>query len=160
MRRGGLRPVQHRCHAVVDCSSSQASALTLAQSQQSSSILHLLPASFQVAAVQFHLINTTILFLAREGFRRACLRINQSTPHAARRTLRIAALTIPAGALLSAVVTAVLLRSVGGDDPAYRTALVMQGEQGGAKRLPGGRAVAHACLCLAPSASKACGVSN
>ena len=79
--------------------------------------------------MQFHLINTTILFLAREGFRRACLRIDQSSPHATRRTLRIAALTVPAGALLSAAVTALLLRSVGGDDAAYRTALVMQGEQ-------------------------------
>lgn len=28
----------------------------------------------QLAAVQFHLINTVILFLAREGFRRGCLR--------------------------------------------------------------------------------------
>ncbi|PRW57113.1 RFT1-like protein [Chlorella sorokiniana] len=87
----------------------------------------LTPEAYGVAAVQFHLINTTILFLAREGFRRACLRIDQSTPHAARRTLRIAALTVPAGALLSAAVTALLLRSVGGDDSAYRTALVMQG---------------------------------
>lgn len=77
--------------------------------------------------MQFHLINTTILFLAREGFRRACLRIDQSTPHAARRTLRIAALTVPAGALLSAVVTVLLLGTVGGGDAAYRTALVMQG---------------------------------
>ena len=90
------------------------------------------PPHLQVAAVQFHLINTTILFLAREGFRRACLRIDQSSPHATRRTLRIAALTVPAGALLSAAVTALLLRSVGSDDAAYRTALVMQGERCGA----------------------------
>ena len=100
-----------------------------------------------MAAVQFHLINTTILFLAREGFRRACLRIDQSTPRAAKRTLRIAALTIPAGALLSTVVTALLLRSVGGDDPAYRTALVMQGEHGGTRRLPGRRAVHMPARC-------------
>ena len=39
----------------------------------------------QVAAVQFHLINTTILFIAREGFRRACLRIDQSAAGASRR---------------------------------------------------------------------------
>lgn len=31
----------------------------------------------QLAAVQFHLINTTILMLSREGFRRGCLRTNQ-----------------------------------------------------------------------------------
>ncbi len=31
----------------------------------------------QLFAVQFHLINTTILFLSREGFRRGCLRIKQ-----------------------------------------------------------------------------------
>lgn len=28
----------------------------------------------QLASVQFHLINTVILFLSREGFRRGCLR--------------------------------------------------------------------------------------
>jgi hypothetical protein len=28
----------------------------------------------QLAAVQFHLINTTILLLSREGFRRGCIR--------------------------------------------------------------------------------------
>ena len=33
--------------------------------------------ALQLLAVQFHLINTTILFLSREGFRRGCLRIKQ-----------------------------------------------------------------------------------
>ncbi len=78
--------------------------------------------------MQFHLINTTILFIAREGFRRACLRIDPTTPHAAARTLRIAALTIPAGGLLAAGVTAALLRAVGRGDAVYRRALGMQGE--------------------------------
>lgn len=36
--------------------------------------LELMCARAQLAAVQFHLINTVILFLAREGFRRGCLR--------------------------------------------------------------------------------------
>lgn len=81
--------------------------------------------------MQFHLINTTILFLAREGFRRACLRIDTTVPDASRRVLRIASLTLPAGALLAGGVTAVLLWSVGGDgDAAYRQALAMQGEGG------------------------------
>ena len=31
----------------------------------------------QVAAVQFHLINSTILLLSREGFRRGCLRAEE-----------------------------------------------------------------------------------
>ena len=36
---------------------------------------HIRPlAPSQLAAVQFHLINTVILFLSREGFRRGCLR--------------------------------------------------------------------------------------
>ncbi|KAL4450144.1 hypothetical protein ABPG77_010813 [Micractinium sp. CCAP 211/92] len=87
----------------------------------------LTPEAYGVAAVQFHLINTTILFIAREGFRRACLRIDPSTPHAAARTLRIAALTIPAGGLLAAGVTAALLRAVGPGDAVYRRALGMQG---------------------------------
>ncbi len=37
-------------------------------------ITHRLFAPLQLAAVQFHLINTVILFLSREGFRRGCLR--------------------------------------------------------------------------------------
>ena len=87
----------------------------------------------QVAAVQFHLINTTILFIAREGFRRACLRIDQSAAGASRRVLRIAALTVPAGAVLAAAVTAALLRSVGSSgDAAYRQALIMQGDNAAA----------------------------
>ncbi|KAL4452468.1 hypothetical protein ABPG75_008130 [Micractinium tetrahymenae] len=87
----------------------------------------LAPEAYGVAAVQFHLINTAILFIAREGFRRACLRIDAASAHATARTLRIAALTVPAGGLLSAGVTAGLLRAVGRGDAAYRQALVMQG---------------------------------
>jgi oligosaccharide translocation protein RFT1 len=83
--------------------------------------------SAQVAAVQFHLINTTILFISREGFRRACLRIDQASPRATPRVLRIAALTLPCGALLAAGVTAVLQQTVGAQDDTYRRALGMQG---------------------------------
>ena len=95
----------------------------------------------QVATVQFHLINTTILLISREGFRRACLRVDPGSAGATRRVLRIAALTLPLGALLAGVVTAALLRSVGaggdggggdgdGDNQAYRQALAMQGAAG------------------------------
>ena len=35
------------------------------------------PAVLQLAAVQFHLINTVILLLSREGFRRGCLRAEE-----------------------------------------------------------------------------------
>lgn len=95
----------------------------------------------QVSTIQFHLINTTILFLAREGLRRACLRIDAGAPGATRRVLRLAALAVPAGALLASGVTAALLHSVGPDgDKAYRRALVMQGASGPgpAHLVPGG----------------------
>ena len=86
--------------------------------------------------MQFHLINTTILFIAREGFRRACLRIDQSAAGASRRVLRIAALTVPAGAVLATGVTAALLHSVGSSgDAAYRQALLMQGDMAAAVAL-------------------------
>ena len=56
----------------------------------------------QQASVQFHLINTFILFLSREGFRRGCLRAQQSSAspeHITRNVLAIAALSLPLGAL-------------------------------------------------------------
>ncbi len=82
----------------------------------------------QVAAVQFHLINTTILFISREGFRRGCLRVSPSDPLATRKVLSVATLTVPCGALLStAVIAALLKQQQGKADAAYRAALVMQG---------------------------------
>lgn len=33
----------------------------------------------QLASVQFHLINTIILLLSREGFRRGCLRVKEAS---------------------------------------------------------------------------------
>lgn len=88
--------------------------------------------------MQFHLINTAILMVAREGLRRGCLRLDPSSPRAAARTLRIAALAIPAGAALAAAVTAALLRSAGAAaDAAYSRALVMQGAPGRGASLAG-----------------------
>lgn len=85
-------------------------------------------AGVQVATVQFHLINTSILFISREGFRRGCLRVDQGQPGAAWRVLRTASLTLPVGVILAAIITGLLLRSVGADDPIYSRALIMQGE--------------------------------
>ena len=82
----------------------------------------------QVAVVQFHLINTTILFISREGFRRGCLRVSPSDPLATHKVLSVGALTVPCGALLSTIVTAALLKQQHGKaDAAYRAALIMQG---------------------------------
>jgi hypothetical protein len=83
-----------------------------------------------VATVQFHLINTSILFISREGFRRGCLRVDQGNPNATRRVLRIASLTLPVGFFLAAIITGMLLRSVGADNAVYSRALAMQGEFG------------------------------
>ena len=79
--------------------------------------------------MQFHLINTTILFLSREGFRRGCLRVESSEAGAGRRVLALALLTVPIGAALSAGVTLLLLRTHPDSTPDFRAALVMQGEE-------------------------------
>ena len=82
--------------------------------------------------MQFHLINTTILLLSREGFRRACLRVDHaSDPGATAKVLGAGLLTVPLGGLLAGGLTAVLLRASAAKPPDYRAALVMQGEGGG-----------------------------
>jgi oligosaccharide translocation protein RFT1 len=85
------------------------------------------PAAYGVAVVQFHLLNTGILFLAREGLRRACLRVAPGEPAAARRVLGTAALAAPAGGALAAAAVAALARIGAGGDPAYLAALRVQG---------------------------------
>jgi oligosaccharide translocation protein RFT1 len=85
------------------------------------------PAAYGVAVVQFHLLNTGILFLAREGLRRACLRVAPGEPAAARRVLGTAALAAPAGGALAAAAVAALAWIGAGGDPAYLAALRIQG---------------------------------
>lgn len=70
------------------------------------------PEAYGLAAVQFHLINTIILFLSREGFRRGCLRTpvdGQWKVETARRTLANAVLCIPAGCLVTLITCRVAL---------------------------------------------------
>lgn len=87
----------------------------------------LTPAAYGVAAVQFHLLNTIILFLSREGFRRGCLRADPSDPKATSKVIGVSLLTIPIGFFLSLVICGgVLLRS-SSQDPSYRFSILLQG---------------------------------
>ena len=84
----------------------------------------------QLASVQFHLINTAILFLSREGFRRGCLRSEQddNAMHVPR-LLATAALVLPVGAVTAGATCGLMLRRHGPaklGDP-YPTAVYMQG---------------------------------
>ena len=86
--------------------------------------------SAQLASVQFHLINTAILFLSREGFRRGCLRSEQDggAVHVPR-LLATAALVLPVGAVTAAATCGLMLRRHGPAEPGdpYPTAVYMQG---------------------------------
>ena len=87
--------------------------------------------SVQLASIQFHLINTFILFLSREGFRRGCLRAQQSSAspsHISRNVLTVAALTLPLGALTSLCTCGVALRGNPSWTNAYAYAIYLQGE--------------------------------
>ncbi|KAI5062085.1 hypothetical protein GOP47_0022624 [Adiantum capillus-veneris] len=72
---------------------------------------------YAVFSIQFHLVITTILFLSREGFRRACLRTEirfkdlKSTKQD--QFMAIAWLTVPLGVMLSVLTCAVLLQKKG-----------------------------------------------
>lgn len=86
------------------------------------------PAAYGVAVVQFHLFNTTILFLAREGFRRGCLRIHPNMKNATGKVLSIASMTIPLGTVLAILVTLLVLKwNKMADSTEYQTAVYMQG---------------------------------
>eukprot|EP00250_Pteridium_aquilinum_P005018 c15182_g1_i1 orf=1020-2603(+) len=68
---------------------------------------------YGVFAIQFHLLITTILFLSREGFRRACMRtefqfkVAKSTKE--NQVMAVAWLTVPFGVILSGVSCALVL---------------------------------------------------
>ncbi|XP_074564922.1 uncharacterized protein LOC141821394 [Curcuma longa] len=69
-------------------------------------VRHLTAADYALYAVQFHLFVTSILFLSREGFRRACMRTdvgsnNSSMEEDAARLLKVAWLTFPIGILFT-----------------------------------------------------------
>ena len=85
----------------------------------------------QLVSVQYHLINTFILFLSREGFRRGCLRAQQSSAslsHISRNVLAVAALSLPLGALTSLCTCGVALRGNSSWTNAYAYAIYLQGK--------------------------------
>ena len=89
------------------------------------------PTFLQLASVQFHLINTFILFLSREGFRRGCLRAQQSSAsqeRVARHVLAIASLSIALGVPITVCTCGVALRAscASWGDP-YAQAIYLQG---------------------------------
>ncbi|KAG7576709.1 RFT1 [Arabidopsis thaliana x Arabidopsis arenosa] len=59
-------------------------------------VRHLTEEDYALYAVQFHLFVTCVLFLSREGFRRACLRANIKSDDVTR-LLKVAWLTFPLG---------------------------------------------------------------
>jgi oligosaccharide translocation protein RFT1 len=82
----------------------------------------------QLASVQFHLINTTILFLSREGLRRGCLRAQQVQDASGATTiLGIAALCIPLGAITTLCTCALALRGSPSLSEPYAVAVLLQG---------------------------------
>ncbi|BDA46912.1 probable protein RFT1 homolog [Coccomyxa sp. Obi] len=84
--------------------------------------------AYGLASVHFHLINTTILFLSREGFRRGCLRAQQVRDASGTNAiLGIAALCIPFGAVVTLCVCAVALRGAPSLADPYAAAVLWQG---------------------------------
>jgi oligosaccharide translocation protein RFT1 len=67
--------------------------------------------AYGVSAVQFHLINSSIVFLAREGVRRSCLRTGNADD---KQLLSGSFVAIPAGALLSGLSAVYFHRSGNG----------------------------------------------
>ncbi|KAF5183591.1 Rft1-like protein [Thalictrum thalictroides] len=69
-------------------------------------VRHLTEKDYALYAVQFHLLVTCILFLSREGFRRACLRADikcdgASFEENAVKLLKVAWMTIPFGVIIT-----------------------------------------------------------
>ncbi|CAL5366908.1 unnamed protein product [Camellia sinensis] len=69
-------------------------------------IRHLTAKDYALYAVQFHLFVTCVLFLSREGFRRACMRADikcdgDSTGENASKILKVAWMTVPFGIVIT-----------------------------------------------------------
>ncbi|KNA09795.1 hypothetical protein SOVF_150180 [Spinacia oleracea] len=74
-------------------------------------IRHLTAADYAVYAVQFHLLVTCILFVSREGFRRACMRAeiksdDSSAGEYAAKILKVAWLSLPLGVFFTVIACA------------------------------------------------------
>ncbi|KAL2899567.1 Protein RFT1-like protein [Bienertia sinuspersici] len=76
-------------------------------------IRHLTAGDYALYAVQFHLLVTCILFLSREGFRRACMRAeiksdDTSIEEYAAKILKVAWLSLPLGTLVTVIACAII----------------------------------------------------
>lgn len=71
-------------------------------------VRHLTEADYAMYAVQFHLFVTCVLFLSREGFRRACMRMDMksdgtSMEEGVVKLLKVAWMSVPLGILVTIV---------------------------------------------------------
>ena len=92
------------------------------------------PEEYGISAVQFHLINSSIVFLSREGVRRSCLRISGGGDGALRtgaagkyrddNVLYASYVAIPVGFVVSGFATLLLVYFT--KDPEYQRAAVVQ----------------------------------
>ena len=84
------------------------------------------PEDYGISAVQFHLINSSIVFLSREGVRRSCLRVSHTDGKARveDRILSGSLMVIPAGVVITLLGALFLIWK--GFDPVYTHAAVMQ----------------------------------
>ncbi|RAL52633.1 unnamed protein product [Cuscuta campestris] len=95
-------------------------------------VRHLSEEDYAVYAVQFHLFVTCILFLSREGFRRACMRVNirrddaSETGANAAKLLKIAWMTFPLGVLVTVAACVFVLwwQGLGYSSPYARAILI------------------------------------
>lgn len=85
------------------------------------------PTIYGVAAVQFHLINTTILTISREGFRRGCLRIPCKSRQEVFKLLLLATLAVPLGVLLSTSIILFFIKKQKVGNEVYVQSLWLQG---------------------------------
>jgi len=83
------------------------------------------PDQYGISAVQFHLINSSIVFLSREGVRRSCLRIESSEQNYTAKLLSASLIAVPAGLAISLVSVGILWHGEIQDD-VYRRAAGMQ----------------------------------
>jgi oligosaccharide translocation protein RFT1 len=86
------------------------------------------PEEYGISAVQFHLINSSIVFLSREGVRRSCLRVSQGCGKEKKdvedRIVSGSLMVIPAGVVITLLGAMFLMWK--GFDPVYTHAAVMQ----------------------------------
>eukprot|EP00890_Picochlorum_soloecismus_P004055 jgi/Picsp_1/4650/NSC_02020-R1_nuclear division rft1-like protein len=83
------------------------------------------PDQYGISAVQFHLINSSIVFLSREGVRRSCLRIESTEQNYTAKLLSASLTAVPAGLAISLVSIGLLWYGEIQDD-VYRRAAGMQ----------------------------------